>query len=258
METATVTAGKVARRAAFFPRFVVRVAGLPASVVEGLRAERSVARLERLFRTEARIQEVREAVSSGLHELIGRQEAAERRKQLINLRRAVHKKRSVAADKLAELPGELADRARELFSLKEEAEQLRRAFGVELAGEHAELRERFRRELGSESFQNSLLLSSRVLFGAQERYFRADPSALRTKEKQIERGLLKYFTRMSMKATPFATFCSVVPGTFVEVPEEEVLEEVPGTFGESSLELQGGPARCAVRFAGDPRPLESL
>jgi hypothetical protein len=62
----------------------------------------------------------------------------------------------------------------------------------------------------------------------------SDVTSLGGREKSIERGLLRYLSRTAMKATPFGTFCAVLPGSFVE-----------GQGGEEqeckALELEGDP-----------------
>jgi hypothetical protein len=45
----------------------------------------------------------------------------------------------------------------------------------------------------------------------------SSPSA---KDLQIERGILRYLTRASMKATPFGSFCGVVEGGIVDAPPD--------------------------------------
>ncbi|MEM8997618.1 MAG: lantibiotic dehydratase, partial [Acidobacteriota bacterium] len=213
VETATITVDQVPAskaQAAFFSQFVVRVGGLPVGAVEGLRARRSVAALEQLFEAEACFQDARAALSSDLHQWIGEHKDSENCREWINVRRAINKKRNLPTEKLKRLPPALAGRGQALISLAADVHEKQRIFANELAKEQIELRERFRDEIRLESFQKGLLLASQDLFRSQRRYLGTHPSALRRREKQIERGLLRYFSRAAMKATPFATFCSVV------------------------------------------------
>ncbi|HYS69731.1 MAG TPA: lantibiotic dehydratase, partial [Gemmatimonadaceae bacterium] len=75
-------------------------------------------------------------------------------------------------------------------------------------------RERFRCALTDTDFEKGLALSSRTLFRNLDRYRLAPADAKGSRVEQIERGLLRYFTRMATKATPFGRFCAVIPGEF--------------------------------------------
>jgi hypothetical protein len=98
------------------------------------------------------------------------------------------------------------------------------------ARETARCRTRFKTLLADADFQAGLLLSSRSLFGALPEYVAGDDAAPTAKDEHVERGLMRYLSRMAMKATPFGTFCAVVAGRFV---------------------ARNGDAEVA-RFAGDP------
>jgi hypothetical protein len=81
-----------------------------------------------------------------------------------------------------------------------------------------------RAALGDPRMRDGLLLSSPTLFGNVSRYMAASRGRLAARDLQIERGLLRYLTRASAKATPFASFCTVIAGSITE-----------GKDGEASL-----------------------
>lgn len=64
--------------------------------------------------------------------------------------------------------------------------------------------------LSSRRLVDGILLSSPALFGNIERYRRAPRQKPNARQLHIERGLLRYLTRTAMKATPFASFCSII------------------------------------------------
>ncbi|HEY0037453.1 MAG TPA: lantibiotic dehydratase [Longimicrobium sp.] len=83
------------------------------------------------------------------------------------------------------------------------------------------------------------MVSSRALYGNLGPYdAAAERGTLSGRDEKTERGLLRYYTRMAAKATPFATFCAVIPGTFVKAGADQ---------------HQG-----RMRFTGDPRVKRSF
>jgi hypothetical protein len=80
------------------------------------------------------------------------------------------------------------------------------------------------------TFAHSLLLSSPSLFHNLSRYRSAVArDGLNSRDEYVERGVLRYFTRSSMKATPFAEFCTVIPVRFEKLAESELRGIEDGT-----------------------------
>ena len=222
---------------ALFGRFVCRVSGAPADAVDGMRAEASLPLLRRLEETEARLREAREPVSQALFAAIGAAREKPPRNRLIALKRELYNLRPQSAEKLeaalAEVDAGTAHAVRAFAADVERAHalegELRQAYAADTARARAQLREHLR----DPDFRKGLMVSSRALHGQMERYAAASTAGeLGGRDEKTERGLLRYFTRMAMKATPFATFCAILPGTFV---------------AESAGEPEG-----ATRFTGDP------
>jgi len=69
----------------------------------------------------------------------------------------------------------------------------------------------------SETFKKGLLLSSQILYENLPVYLKKIKSGNFINDEQIENGLLRYFTRMTAKATPFSTFCAIIPGSFNKI-----------------------------------------
>ncbi|HEX8906281.1 MAG TPA: lantibiotic dehydratase, partial [Longimicrobiaceae bacterium] len=210
-------------------RFVCRVSGAPADRVDELRAARTLALLGRLHDVDAELQQRREPLSTLLFGAIGRAgDDKPLRNKLITLKRELYNLRSVSAAKadeaLARLDAGDAGEVRAFAALLEERaaieDELRRTY----ADETPALRRRFRALLEDPDFRKGLMISSRSLYGSLERWGQAAATGgaeLGGKEEKTERGLLRYYTRMAMKATPFATFCAIIPGAFVD---EEAFE----------------------------------
>jgi hypothetical protein len=221
------------------PDAVVRVGGLPADELEDLRAVRTLEAWQRLRLLEGRQETARESATEALFEAVGGCQDPERRRLLLRLKRDIHNGRSVRAKLLKAVQGGLGAEPAAKLELwaelqarcREAAAEAHRLFDEELL----EARRRFQRRVQDEDFRKGLLLSSRTLFRQMPRYVRASPAKLGAKQRQVERSLLRYFSRTALKATPFGTFCAILPGRL-----------------EGSAAGPGGAA-----LVGDPRPKRS-
>ncbi|HWK89433.1 MAG TPA: lantibiotic dehydratase, partial [Longimicrobium sp.] len=206
---------------ALFSRFVCRVSGAPADTVDELRAERTLALLGDLQATQARVDAAREQVSALLFTAIGAAQEKPARNKLITLKRDLYNGKVPSAQKLddalAGVDAEPGAAVRAYAADLERTAELRARVAASHDAEQAELRKRFAALVGDPDFQKGVLVSSRSLHGNLGRYAQAAAKGeLSGRDEKTERGLLRYFTRMAMKSTPFGTFCAIIPGTFTE------------------------------------------
>jgi hypothetical protein len=226
-------------------RFVCRVSGAPADTVDDLRAAATLDRLARLHQVDAELAARREGLSAVLFGAIGRAGGDKPlRNRLMALKRELYNLRPGASarvpDAVATLPAAEAGEVRAFAALLDERVGLEAAVREAYAAETPALRARFRQLLDDADFRKGLMISSRSLYGSVERWGQAAAAGgaeLGGKDEKTERGLLRYYTRMAMKATPFSTFCAIIPGEFVDEGEED-----------------GGEL---IRFVGDPRQKRS-
>ncbi|WP_329684650.1 lantibiotic dehydratase [Longimicrobium sp.] len=228
---------------ALFTRFVCRVSGAPADTVDGMRADRALELLRQLAEVEARLSATREDVSQRLFTAIGAAQEKPARNKLITLKRELYNFKPQPAERLdAALASVEPETAAAVHAFAADV-QAARALEGELRQAHdqaaAQARGQFREQITDADFRKGLMVSSRALYGNLQRYAAAAESGdLSGRDEKTERGLLRYYTRMAMKATPFATFCAIIPGTFVE-------GEPGGIEGQT-------------RFTGDPRAKRSF
>ena len=213
-----------------FSRFVFRVSGAASDGVEGMRAERAVQGLQELDAAEERVAALRERVSELLFAAVGEETDRNRRNALLRARRDLFNGRPVALDQLPHLPAGAGEAVHALQQGIREHERLDAAWERLYLEEAAELRRRFRVLLDDPWFRKGVLVSSRSLYEAMESHAAGTPPSGR--DEKTERGLLRYYTRASMKATPFATFCTVVPGELVAPPAD-------GPGGDAPPRLEG-------------------
>lgn len=227
------------------PHFICRVAGLPVAALDDLRLSEGVEVADEILGIERSQAAARDDLVQVLYDAVGGTEDADLRAALIELKRDVHNLRNPDPDELelarAGMPAQVHGELEAYAERQRRREVLLARLASVFEQELVDTRERFRRRLDDPDFHKGLLLSSHVLSRQMERYLEADLGRLRSKERQIERSLLRYFSRMVMKTTPFGTFCAVSPGRFLD-PE-----------GGSGAEASNG----VPRFEGDPRLKES-
>lgn len=230
-------------RERLYGRFVCRVSGVASDGMEELRATCTLRRLGEVRAAAARVDAHRQRVSDLLFAAVGTETDRERRSVLLGARRDLFNRRSLSDSRHEALRLVLsppaAEAVHDLQCAILEHERASAEWERVYRQETARLREGFRALLHDPDFRKGLLVSSRALHASLERYAAAG-AELSGREEKTERGLLRYFTRAAMKATPFSTFCTVLPGSFVP--------------GDGSGADGGG---VPLRFEGDLRAKRS-
>ena len=224
--------------ARFGPYFVCRVGGLPQAAMDALRAPRTRALLAELEDVARRIASEHEAVSNALFHAVSGQADKRIRNRIIELRRDCFNER-VGANRIADVTPLLHETARanveRFIQLLAERAGIAERAEAAYVEETGAARRAFAAAIADESFRKGLLVSSRPLSDNVEKYRHADPDALSGRLEHVERGLLRYFSRMTMKATPFSSFCAVLPGRIAPMD-----------------------ASPQLRLAGDPAPRRGI
>jgi hypothetical protein len=202
---------------------IVRLSGLPANAVDVLRSDALRTALDRISSIRGQLAAGRDALSQSLHDAVAVASSKPARNLLLAVRRDLFNGKLPSDARLvsarATLQGDAARHLDQYCDTLRELQRARTALDDVLLLETTRTRQAFRQALGDADFLKGLLSSSQSLFQNVTRYRRADASTGGSRHEQIERGLLRYFTRASMKATPFATFCGIAPGEFVEGQE---------------------------------------
>lgn len=195
---------------------ICRLSGIPTNAVEALGSGRLSRALGELAALEGALRRSRDPLSYALHRAIGTLTERSARSRLLKLRRDLFNGRDASPGDLALAFGLLPVDARAMLAEHQRQMMERRAARDRLIADHGEESRRgraaFRDALGDEDFRKGLLLSSPTLFGNLEKYRAGRVEVIDARTAQVERGLLRYFSRAAMKATPFATFCAIVPG----------------------------------------------
>lgn len=198
--------------------FVCRLGGLPVAALQRILTAEGYATAQCLLDLEESIAQVRGTLSEALYEAIGAASDPVVRGALIRMRRDVFNDRTLLASRVADVSDALsADVASELDRLCSEhatAAALRARLEDAVTADLSVARESLQRAVCNEDLRRGIALSSPALLAGLRQYARADPKRMHSRVLRIERGLLRYFSRMASKGTPFATFCAVVRGSF--------------------------------------------
>lgn len=204
-----------------FPNLLLRVAGLPLTQLDGLKVDVLRWRFDQQEAIRQRRLRAKPLVLDNLESCVPvlgpdiRQTVLALRRDWFNDRpgRVRHWDALLAA-----LPGEVSQRVGWYRRLLEQ-EQRYHQTTARLYGLHSRLvRQRFQRLIGNESFQKGLTLSSLSLFQALPRYVATPPGQFRKNDYQIENGLLRYFSRMATKTSPYSTFTRLAFARLAERP----------------------------------------
>lgn len=200
--------------------WVGRVSTLPADSLDPLRAQQSFHLLRETFALETRLQTERETISAALHAAIGETDAPAR-KALIQLRRDLFNLRDPGLDRSslahAQLSSELRAQLQTFVDCLGELASLRARFATAYRMDASNGRAALRQAVADRYFDRGLLVSSRSLFEALYKYLHvAGYEQAGGQTNKTERGLLRYLARASVKATPFSSFCTILPGRWHE------------------------------------------
>lgn len=235
---AATSAGEELSETVIRPYGVARLAALPVQTLQVLRDSALGEAVANLAACSVEFEARRELLSNVLYDEIGRETDASTRRRLLQLRRVMYKgeipKQDLERYATSNLSGAVADTVADAIRVLRQRAEQRSAVRDAYRNALTRTRAQFQELIGDPDFQKGLLLSSRTLYSNVVRYRAAPSDALSSRDEQIERGLLRYFSRAVMKATPFATFCGI---------------------GEGKLEehIDGAP----LTLAGDPRQKRS-
>ena len=196
--------------------FICRTAGLPVAELGDLRAVDTMVAHDECRRMQGDLERLSAELSDLLFAAVDGEPDQVLRRALLNLKRDAHNGRRLRPKDLAAVDGRIDPALLEkLHGYRDDWAHLRetrKAARLTYDQELVRARRRFQQAVGHEDFAKGLLLSSLSLSDNVRRYRRASPEKTGAKARQIERSLMRYFSRTVMKATPFSTFCSVLPG----------------------------------------------
>ncbi|MER6390195.1 lantibiotic dehydratase [Streptomyces sp. NPDC001523] len=208
-------------------RFMLRVAGLPLTSVDGLRGADTPRWAADVLSAEDVVRADAELLGDLLHRAVGATDpapggqGAALRRELLKLRRLVHNGRApadpdAAVRVVAGLGGDLGQRLAGWLERRAALEKLRGEGAALLAADLRRGRDALRRLLADERVRHGLLLASPVLEAQLDAYAAATSDGREPggRMRKVERSALSYVYRTACKTSPFSTFTAVATGRF--------------------------------------------
>ncbi|WP_371018999.1 lantibiotic dehydratase [Pseudalkalibacillus sp. JSM 102089] len=201
------------------PTFLLRISGLPSSVMDNLRFEETIKLIneKNLFLKE--LVPIQEKLLEEFYILVKTEEEDTRRKKIIKLKQDVSKNkfpRDLAF--FAELTSSLEANNRKLFNdwFNKMERLLFLNQQLPLIVEEEAIRKRtFMQDLvKKEDFQKGVLLSSEGLYEKLTSYINTPINDQKAKMRKIEKSLYTYISRVATKTSPFSTFTPIAFGEF--------------------------------------------
>ena len=193
---------------ALFPYAMIRIGGLSSTLLGDLDSLELGAHFIQFQSTAARNEESREQLCAELFQAIQNTSDAPAQKTLLHCKRLLGRGKGLRTEKVLALRQLLPDSScldaylqasRQLEALDAEGALL---FDRELAATRKAAQQACRLEV----LRKGLVLSSRSLLGALDRYAEKPLDCLRKTDYKAELSLLKYLTRIAAKTSPFSTF----------------------------------------------------
>jgi hypothetical protein len=192
------------------PHVLLRFAGKSYEEMDRLKFRRTAPLLAQIIALRAWLAEAKAELCDGiLYDEIGRR-TGKQRGLLVALRRAIFNDRAttIAGRRVLRQLGNSVLRRQALAYLRQHGrlnrllDEGRRLFEAEMTEKRRLLQESF----GDPNFQKGVLLASPSLFAGLQNYLRVPPERMRARERQVEAGAFRYFSRMSAKTSPFGRF----------------------------------------------------
>jgi hypothetical protein len=234
--------------------FVCRLSALSSHLISDLHSDECSAILSSISSVDDSISADINDVSTLLFRAIGAVEDRQQRQSLIKCRRELFNERLVSSTVLEVavlgLDATEASRVRRLNTYLAERQSLLARLENAYETAMCDARDHLRRAVDIEAFRKGILASSDALYGAMESYRSNDGRRSPGARARTERGLLRYLTRASMKATPFGTFCTILPGEFIKSDPAQTVSR-SGLVHISGSSVQRSVVRLNKRIYAD-------
>ncbi|MFW6691576.1 lantibiotic dehydratase [Streptomyces sp. MAR4 CNX-425] len=246
------------------PRFLARIAGMPADSVRALRSTAVRDWADGVLAAEARLTALGGPLGDRLHDLVAGRADERTRRDLLRLRREVFNGRrpadpAAALALVAGLAPQVAEPLRGWLELRGQLDDDLAAGEELLAAELRRTRGALRAVLDEDRLRGGVLLASPVLDAQLDAFAASDPARADKRTRKVERSLLAYLYRTACKTSPFAAFTSVALG--------RLTDEAPADPGDPAALRLTGPytprshprlnvlavGRLAAAVLADPR-----
>lgn len=205
-----------------FPHAMIRIGGGTFDKLEILNIADSTRTTDEIFNRKKNLDALEQNISDELYPIIPEQKDPSLQNLLVKIRRDIFNGRDIPVEKMKmiepHLPAPLVGQIHDYRRIKEEIDGLWNRGETRFSEEVAAAREQFKTLAADHNLRKGLLLGSQSLYKRLPSYIEKNDK-MKKKDFQVERGLIKYFSRMHGKTSPFSTFTNLAVGDITPTPE---------------------------------------
>lgn len=199
------------------PFFLTRLSGESYETITSLNLSHAPEILRKIIEASGFIEQLKPDLINSLFQTIERIDNDKSRRAAINLKRDIFNEREIKEESLKTLsrilPDEIKLHLKDLIKRKADLEKLLAEGEQIYSDECRQLRKRFRQITKNEKFQSGLILSSKTLLKEiNHEFLSASDSPITRNVIQLERGIIKYLSRMCLKTSPYSVYTHVLAG----------------------------------------------
>lgn len=237
----------------FVPFFLLRVTGLPFTVVDQLQFPLTAALVEEILDLEDWQKQSSGPLLAALTAYAEQIVERDTQHKNLDLRRSIANNNGKKAYKLLQmlashLPGALFAATADWCQKSMHLAELISSGEPTLQSELQQCRMTLRHLFSDENFQRGLLLSSPTLYTELQYYLATPPEKINNRLRRAEEGLLSYFIRAATKTSPYSTFTSTSLGVWQESGEQPVCMNIQDWQQKSSIRFHAGILDAIVRM----------
>lgn len=210
-----------------FSYLLLRSGGDTFQKLRDLVLQETFIKIQSLWKQEEELSFFRKDICEGLFSYIGITEDYALKKNAIDIRREVFNDRRLSNrhfEKISTLPTLIGEQLKNYQILMDKASEQNAVIKNLFYKESGEVQTLFSTAINNDNFLSGLILASNDLLSSAEKYLCSE-NVGSTKMRQVELGLMKYFSRMVTKTSPFSRFTNI---SFVKSgPVGEVMDSPP-------------------------------
>ena len=216
-------------KATFFPYALLRIGGEPVTLLGALNAEKLWACMNDIYRLKDQIDVLKNNLCDSLYQVISITEEYEVKKGVITVKRNIFNQRKSSASLILQLSSCVPEHLLNSVLLYQQQLELLDNRKTELSDVYNEemenIENRFQNIINNNNLLNGLLLGSHDLLQSAEKYIDTEKRKLLNRKNNVEIGLLKYYSRMVTKTSPFSSFNNIGFAAFQPAAPKGLLVE---------------------------------
>lgn len=222
------------------PYFIVRVAGMPFSILESYRASQTVNTLNEMDSIRNRTMLTKDNICEQLEKYVGKLTNDKIRRQLINYKRNIYNNRSpkVGIDSFEEvLPTHLFDLIKQWERAQDKQQQLLDAAAEQYNNEYDYIRRLLQQHMNHPNFLNGIAFSSKDMLAKVIKYIDTPLEQHNKKLRKSEASMTQFVSRVAAKTSPLSTFTPISIGQWTDKSNQCSISHIDSHGPRTDVEI---------------------